>query len=103
MKHAIRTIAGKVRYRRCQRHEAEDRKEKTKTRGFMKTLIDSGSERILGFCVFGVEAGEIMASVQVAMIAGLPFTALRDTIFTHPTMLEGLISLFENVPPKVKR
>jgi hypothetical protein len=47
---------------------------------------------------FGVEAGEIMASVQVAMIAGLPYTALRDAIFTHPTMLEGLIRLFNNVP-----
>jgi len=40
-----------------------------------------------------------MASVQVAMIAGLPYTALRDAIFTHPTMLEGLIPLFTNVPP----
>jgi len=71
----------------------------SETRGFMKALIDSTSERILGFSVFGAEAGEIMASVQVAMIAGLPFTALRDAIFTHPTMAEGLISLFSNVPP----
>jgi pyruvate/2-oxoglutarate dehydrogenase complex dihydrolipoamide dehydrogenase (E3) component len=69
------------------------------TRGFMKALVDSASERILGFSVFAPEAGEIMASVQVAMIAGLPFTALRDAIFTHPTMAEGLISLFGNVPP----
>jgi hypothetical protein len=45
--------------------------------------------------VFGVEAGEIMASVQVAMIAGLPYTALRDAIFTHPTLLEGLIRCFQ--------
>jgi pyruvate/2-oxoglutarate dehydrogenase complex dihydrolipoamide dehydrogenase (E3) component len=65
----------------------------------MKALIDADSDRILGFGVFGVEAGEIMASVQVAMIAGLPYTALRDAIFTHPTMLEGLIALFNNVPP----
>jgi pyruvate/2-oxoglutarate dehydrogenase complex dihydrolipoamide dehydrogenase (E3) component len=40
-------------------------------RGFMKALIDTTSDRILGFSVFGVEAGEVMASVQVAMIAGL--------------------------------
>ena len=71
----------------------------SETRGFMKALIDSTSDRILGFGAFGVEAGEVMASVQVAMIAGLPFTALRDAIFTHPTMAEGLILLFSNVPP----
>ena len=71
----------------------------SETRGFMKALLDTTSDRILGFTVFGVEAGEIMASVQVAMIAGLPYTALRDAIFTHPTMLEGLIPLFADVPP----
>ncbi len=71
----------------------------SETRGFMKALVDTKSDRILGFSVFGVEAGEIMSTVQVAMIAGLPYTALRDAIFAHPTMLEGLISLFGNVPP----
>jgi len=71
----------------------------SETRGFMKALIEAKSDRILGFSIFGVEAGEVMASVQVAMIAGLPYTALRDAIFTHPTMLEGLIPLFTNVPP----
>jgi len=71
----------------------------SETRGFMKALIEAKSDHILGFTVFGVEAGEVMASVQVAMIAGLPYTALRDAIFTHPTMLEGLIPLFTNVPP----
>ena len=70
----------------------------SETRGFMKALIEAKSDRILGFTVFGVEAGEVMASVQVAMIAGLPYTALRDAVFTHPTMLEGLIPLFTNVP-----
>jgi pyruvate/2-oxoglutarate dehydrogenase complex dihydrolipoamide dehydrogenase (E3) component len=72
-------------------------------RGFMKALIDTRTDRILGFSVFGVEAGEIIATVQVAMIAGLPYTALRDAIFTHPTMLEGLILLFTNVPPTAAR
>jgi pyruvate/2-oxoglutarate dehydrogenase complex dihydrolipoamide dehydrogenase (E3) component len=70
----------------------------SETRGFMKALVDTRTDRILGFSVFGVEAGEIMSTVQVAMIAGLPYTALRDAIFAHPTMLEGLISLFDNVP-----
>lgn len=66
------------------------------TRGFMKALIDK-SDRILGFTAFSAEAGEIMAVAQVAMIAGLPYTALRDAIFTHPTMAEGLIALFSSV------
>jgi pyruvate/2-oxoglutarate dehydrogenase complex dihydrolipoamide dehydrogenase (E3) component len=70
----------------------------SETRGFLKALIETDSDRILGFAAFGVAAGEIMASVQVAMIAGLPYTALRDAIFTHPTMLEGLNTLFSNVP-----
>ena len=69
----------------------------SETRGFMKALIESTSERILGFSAFGAEAGEIMASVQIAMIAGLPYTALRDAIFAHPTMAEGLIPLFSNL------
>src|SRR5438552_10713994 len=71
----------------------------TDTRGFMKALIDSASDRILGFSAFGAEAGEVMASVQVAMIAELPFTALRDAIFTHPTMAAALIPLFSSVTP----
>jgi pyruvate/2-oxoglutarate dehydrogenase complex dihydrolipoamide dehydrogenase (E3) component len=66
------------------------------TRGFMKALIDA-NERVLGFSAFGAEAGEVMATVQIAMLAGLPYTALRDAIFTHPTMAEGLIALFSTV------
>ena len=65
----------------------------------MKALIDTRSDRILGFSAFGVEGGEIMATVQVAMTAGLAYTALRDTIFAHPTAAEGLIQLFSNVAP----
>ena len=72
----------------------------SETRGFLKALIDTESDRILGFTALGMEAGEIIATVQVAMSAGLPYTALRDTIFTHPTMLEGLIPLFTAVPPR---
>ena len=72
----------------------------SETRGFLKALIDTESDRILGFTALGIEAGEIIATVQVAMSAGLPYTALRDTIFTHPTMLEGLIPLFAAVSPR---
>ena len=70
----------------------------SETRGFMKALIDTESDRILGFTVFGVGGGEIMGAVQIAMIAGLPYTAVRDAVLTHPTLLEGLIALFSSVP-----
>jgi pyruvate/2-oxoglutarate dehydrogenase complex dihydrolipoamide dehydrogenase (E3) component len=71
------------------------------TRGFMKALIDTASDRILGFSAFSVEAGEIMPAVQVVMAAKLPFTVLREAIFPHPTMSEALITLFSSVPSGV--
>ena len=64
----------------------------------METLVGS-DDRILGFTMIGAEAGEVMASVQTAMLAGLPYPTLRDAIFAHPTMAEGLGFLFLNVPP----
>jgi pyruvate/2-oxoglutarate dehydrogenase complex dihydrolipoamide dehydrogenase (E3) component len=70
----------------------------SETRGFMKVLIDAHSDRILGFAALGPEAGELMANVQVAMLAGQPYTLLRDAVFTHPTMSEGLGMLFNRVP-----
>jgi pyruvate/2-oxoglutarate dehydrogenase complex dihydrolipoamide dehydrogenase (E3) component len=66
-------------------------------RGFMKILIDADGDRILGFTAFGVEASEPMSIVQTAMLAELPYTALRDAIFTHPTVAEGLTVLLSNV------
>jgi pyruvate/2-oxoglutarate dehydrogenase complex dihydrolipoamide dehydrogenase (E3) component len=70
----------------------------SETRGFMKALIDPRSSRILGFTAFGPEAGELMATVQAVMLAGQPFTLLRDAIFTHPTMAEGFNFLFTGLP-----
>ena len=70
----------------------------SETRGFVKALVDASSDRILGFTAFGVDGGEIMGAVQIAMLAGLPYTALRDAILTHPTLLEGLVSLFSSTP-----
>lgn len=72
-------------------------------RGFMKTLIDTSSDRILGFTAFGPEAGELMGTVQLAMLAGLPYTMLRDTMFAHPTMTEGLKALFMGAPRQVEK
>jgi len=70
------------------------------TRGFVKMLIDVQSDRILGVTVFGMEASEMMAAVQTAMLGGLSYTVLRDAIFTHPTAAEGLGPLLANVPAR---
>jgi len=66
----------------------------------MKALVSTGDDRILGFTMFGADAGEVMAVVQTAMVAGLPYMGVRDAIYTHPTMAEGLNDVFENVPPR---
>jgi pyruvate/2-oxoglutarate dehydrogenase complex dihydrolipoamide dehydrogenase (E3) component len=69
--------------------------------GFMKALVAARNDRILGFTMIGAEAGEVMAVVQMAILAGLPYTNLRDAILAHPTMAEGLGPLFSNVPPRL--
>jgi pyruvate/2-oxoglutarate dehydrogenase complex dihydrolipoamide dehydrogenase (E3) component len=68
------------------------------TRGFMKAIIDARSDHILGFAMLGSGAGEVIAAVQTAMLAGLAYTGLRDAILTHPTMAEGLGALLAGVP-----
>jgi len=72
------------------------------SRGFMKALIEADRDRILGFTMIGPEAGEVMAVVEMTMLAGLPYTALRDDILTHPTMAEGLNALFSSVNQREK-
>ena len=66
-------------------------------RGFIKMLIEEAGDRILGFSAFGAEASELMATVQTAMLGHLPFTVLRDALFTHPTAAEGLTVLLADV------
>lgn len=68
----------------------------SETRGFLKALVAIDSDRILGFAALAPDAGEIMSAVQIAMTAGLPCTALRDGLFAHPTLVEGLIPLFSS-------
>ena len=66
--------------------------------GFMKALVSD--DRILGFTMVGAEAGEVLAALQTAMLADLRYPRLRNAILAHPTMAEGLGSLFSNVPPR---
>ena len=70
----------------------------SETEGFLKALIGAETDEILGFSAIGTQAGELMSVVQTAMIAKLPYTALRDAIFAHPTMAEGLTVLFAAAP-----
>ena len=66
-------------------------------RGTMKAVVDAENGRILGCAIFGIEGGEVMAMIQVAMMGNLPYTALRDGVFAHPTLAESLNSLFATV------
>jgi pyruvate/2-oxoglutarate dehydrogenase complex dihydrolipoamide dehydrogenase (E3) component len=69
--------------------------------GFMKVLVGENDDRILGFTMLGSEAGEVMTTVQTAMLAELPYPRLRDAVITHLTMAEGLGRLLSNVPARI--
>ena len=73
----------------------------SETRGFIKALV-APDDRILGFTAFGTGVGELLPAVQLAMTKKLPYTAIRDLIISHPTLAEGLVSLFSAVPPLPK-
>src|ERR1700720_4032741 len=73
------------------------------SQGFMKALVGDGDDRILGFTMIGAAAGEVMAAAHTAMLAGLSYTSLANAALAHPTMAEGLSSLFSNVPPRAER
>ena len=68
--------------------------------GFMKAIVDAESDRILGFTMLGSNAGEVVASVQMAMLGNLPYSAVRDAILSHPTSAEGLNMLFAKIPER---
>ena len=68
--------------------------ETDESRGFMKAVVDADTDQILGATVLGIEGGEVMAVFEVAIMGNLPYTALRDGIFAHPTLAEGLNNLF---------
>jgi pyruvate/2-oxoglutarate dehydrogenase complex dihydrolipoamide dehydrogenase (E3) component len=68
--------------------------EVDETRGFMKAIVDADTQQILGGAMLGIEGGEIISALQIAMLGKLPYTALRDGIFAHPTLVESLNNLF---------
>jgi len=70
------------------------------TDGFMKVLVATNDDRILGFTMIGSEAGEVMAAMQTSMLAELPYPKLRDAVFAHLTVAEGLGPLLESLKPR---
>jgi pyruvate/2-oxoglutarate dehydrogenase complex dihydrolipoamide dehydrogenase (E3) component len=70
------------------------------TKGFMKVVVSANGDSILGFTMIGSEAGEVMAVVQTAILAKLPYTKLRDAVIAHLTVAEGLGPLLGKVPPR---
>ncbi len=68
--------------------------EVDETRGFMKAIVDGETNQILGGAVLGIEGGEVMSALEIAMMGKLPYTALRDGVFAHPTLAESLNNLF---------
>jgi pyruvate/2-oxoglutarate dehydrogenase complex dihydrolipoamide dehydrogenase (E3) component len=80
---------------RVLRTEATD-----ETVGFMQVVVGAGDDRILGFTMIGSEAGEVMAAMQTAMLAQLPYPKLRDAVLAHLTMAEGLGPLLDSLPAR---
>ena len=86
---------GKLPMSQVNRREATD-----ETQGFMKVLVGANDDRILGFTIIGADAGEVLAAMQTAMLAGLPYPKLRDALIAHMTTAEGLGLLLGNLPPR---
>lgn len=68
--------------------------EMDESRGLMKVIVDADTQQMLGCAILGIEGGEIMAQVQLAMMGKLPYTVLQNAIFAHPTLAESLNNLF---------
>lgn len=73
--------------------------ETAEPRGLMKAVVDRENGKIIGCAILGIEGGEIMAMLELAMISGLPYTALRDAVFAHPTLAESFNNLFARLTP----
>jgi pyruvate/2-oxoglutarate dehydrogenase complex dihydrolipoamide dehydrogenase (E3) component len=74
--------------------------EMSETRGFMKAIVDAGTRQILGCAILGVEGGEIMSMLQVAMMGKVPYPLIKEAVFAHPTLAESLNNLFMTLDPR---
>ncbi|HKW36304.1 MAG TPA: mercuric reductase [Burkholderiales bacterium] len=74
--------------------------EMSETRGFMKAIVDAKTRQILGCTILGVEGGEIMSMLQIAMMGGIPYPAIKEAVFAHPTLAESLNNLFMTLDPR---
>ena len=73
-----------------------DAPEVDESRGFMKAVVDAKSGQILGAAVLGIEGGEIISQIQIAIMGKLPYTSLQNAVFAHPTLSESLNNLFNH-------
>ena len=71
--------------------------EMDETRGMMKAVVDADTGRILGCTILGIEGGEIMSMLQIAMMGGLRYSQLREAVFAHPTLAESLNNVFYRI------
>jgi pyruvate/2-oxoglutarate dehydrogenase complex dihydrolipoamide dehydrogenase (E3) component len=74
--------------------------EMSETRGFMKALVDNKTQQILGCTILGVEGGEIMSMLQIAIMGKIPYTRIKEAVFAHPTLAESLNNLFMTLDPR---
>jgi pyruvate/2-oxoglutarate dehydrogenase complex dihydrolipoamide dehydrogenase (E3) component len=87
----------KVRVAKLPMNQVARALETNEPRGLMKAIVDAESKQILGCAILGLEGGELMTVVQIAMVGNVPYTALRDMIFAHPTLAEGFNNLFATI------
>jgi pyruvate/2-oxoglutarate dehydrogenase complex dihydrolipoamide dehydrogenase (E3) component len=73
--------------------------ERDETAGFMKVIVNAGTDRILGAAILGIEGGEIVQILGAMMLADAPYTALKGAVYIHPTLAEGFFGLMESVKP----
>ena len=71
--------------------------EVDESRGFMKAVVDADTKQILGCAILGIEGGELMSMLEIAMLGKLPYTVLKEAIFAHPTLAESWNNLFASL------
>ena len=74
--------------------------EMSEARGFMKAVVDARTQQILGCTILGIEGGEVMTMLQIAMMGKIPYTVIKEAVFAHPTLGESLNNLFMTLDPR---